>query len=112
MQFTTPSGHQVFVKDFLTYGDRRAIKRMMTGEMKIRVEDGESVSDPLSASIMLDLEEEIFRRVIEKIVLSDGNEVGGDLLEAVYGWPENDGEAVFSFINDNFNSQEPDEKKD
>lgn len=112
MTISTPSGHQVEVKNSLTYGDRRAIKRLMTDRLNIKIENGQSITDSLPASIMMDIEEEIFKRVILSITLADGSQVSGDLLETVYGWPEADGEAVFEYINQNFNSvEEISEKK-
>lgn len=113
---TTPSGHIVEFKEYLTFGERRAVNRLMTDKIKINIQGGKSVSDPLPASVMIDMQNEIFKRVIVSItekgkekVMSDGD--GTKLIQLVESWEEADGQFVFDEIDKNFNPQQSDEEK-
>lgn len=104
MNIITPSGFTVELKDSLTYGDRREIKRIMTDQLKIEVGEAAGKIEPFTASVMADIEEELFKRLIVGISDANGLNIEGDLLQVVYSWNEADGQAVFDAINEHFNS--------
>lgn len=107
MIITTPSKHKVEFKDKLTYGDRRAIKAIMLDELKVDLSsiDKQAKIPEVSLSFTMKMEEEVFRRAIKSITLADGTQATGDLLELVYSWDDEDGEAVFEYLKNDFNPE-------
>jgi hypothetical protein len=107
MIITTPSGYKVEFKDRLNYGDRRAIKAIllqsMTVELDPKNQDKSKIS-PMNLEFTQKMEEEVFKRAIKSVEI-DGKKQTGDLLDLVYTWDDSDGEAVFEYLNKNFNPQ-------
>lgn len=104
---TTPSGYQVNFKDRLTYGDRRAIKKIMRSHMKMELDvdqDTEKVDQrfqPLSMDFTDEMELEVFKRAIDSIKVGEQTHTK-NLLDLVYSWDDRDGEAVFDYLNKEF----------
>lgn len=102
MTINTPSGHVVEFKDKLTFGDRRSVKAVMLEGMKMDMENGKAKPQPISGKIDMLMEEQIFRCAIVSIKLEGKTPATGDLLDVVYSWDDADGQAVFDYLNKNF----------
>lgn len=105
MTITTPSGYIVELKDRLTYGDRRSIKGIMLQSMKMDMAEGSKPRvEPIDLSFTARMEEEVFARAIVSITKGE-EKLTKNLLEEVYSWNDEDGEAVFNYLAENFNPQ-------
>lgn len=107
MTITTPSGYKVSFKDKLNYGDKRYLKKLMLSKMKIKPTVDEKTKQfkqegmPMSMEFQAEIEEATFERAIESIEI-EGKVYKENLLEKVYTWDEKDGDAVFEFLNEEY----------
>lgn len=107
MTITTPSGYKVSFKDKLDYGDKRFLKKLMLSKMKIRPSVDEKTkkfkqeSLPMSMEFQVEIEEATFKRAIQSIEIGEKTYTE-NLLERVFSWDEEDGDAVFNFLNEQY----------
>lgn len=103
MVIKTPSGYSVELKDFLTFGQRRAIEKLLISKSKINPQT-QSLSD-IEPSLLYEVQDEAFKMLVTKIINDKGTVVEGDLFKFVNELPEEDGQLIYKTINDITNSQ-------
>ena len=94
MNFKTPSGYIVELKDKLTFGEMRLLQKGLFEGMTAEI----GKTPQLSMTKLLEFGEKAFPLLVTKITI-DGKEVEGDLLKVVNSWDNEDGEALFNQIN-------------
>jgi hypothetical protein len=105
MTITTPSGHRVEIKDFLSFGDKRHLERMMTDAVKIRKTNDGMISEPFTGSFVMDVQEEAVRRMIVGITLADGTQPTGNFKDVIDSWNSKDGQFVYDEIDRLYGSE-------
>lgn len=98
MTITTPSGHVVELKDMVTYGDQRAVRRVIQSGMKVDIESNKRM---MAGDVLMDAEETALRRLVIAVTPKDGQKITdpNQILDLVYSWPPADGTAVFQAVN-------------
>jgi MFS superfamily sulfate permease-like transporter len=100
----TPSGHIVELKEKLTFGDKKKLKRILSDQIKIEISDSKKRILPFSSSVMADAEEEAVRLGILSITLANGAKAEGDLLSVVDSWDEADAQLVYDKVDELYGS--------
>lgn len=110
IEFKTPSGHVVYLKPYLTYGQKKELKKTLLKNIRVNPKTRE-MSD-FGSDVLLDAQDLALKMLIEKIVEADGKEYSGnDVLSAVNNWKEEDGDALMDKIDDLTTLQEETNKK-
>lgn len=104
MIITTPSGYEVHLKDFLSFGEKRQLEKLIASKIKVRT-DGSSKKvdvEPVEGTINYDMQDMAFRFLVLKIIKktdSDSQEITSNIYDEVMTWQEEDGNAVFAAID-------------
>jgi len=103
MVVTTPSKYKVFLKDYLSFGQKRELQKLIFSKLKIKPSaDSEGVRrteiEEFSVDFMQDIQDKAFNMLIEKIEI-EGKEYTDNLFELVMSWNEKDGQSVFTEID-------------
>lgn len=97
-QITTPSGHKVFVKPYLTYGQSRELQRMWL--KNIRIDGNKREFKDFSADVQYEVQEVAVKMLVEKVVEADGTEHTGEaVLDVIMNWKAEDGKAAMDEID-------------
>lgn len=98
MELKTPSGHRVFLKQFLTFGQKRDIEKVFASKVKV---DPLTQKSEVDGSVLYDAQDLGVKYLIEKIIDKDSKEyTGDDILPAILSWPEEDGKLVYDKIDE------------
>jgi hypothetical protein len=84
-------------RDYLTFGEKRAIDKMYRSHMKMRMEN-EAASE-MTAEPILIAEDMAMNFLITKITMGD-QVITTDFRKAMESWKEEDGQAVVAAINE------------
>ncbi len=97
MTITTPSGHEVTIKDEVTFGDTRRIARIFLKGMRAGGAKQASLDD---ASVIQDAEDESIRVFVKQIKNSEGVIITNPdkILDQILSWPTTDAEMVLEAI--------------
>jgi hypothetical protein len=97
IEFSTPSGYQVHLKDFLDTKGYRAIQRATVAQTEIHA--GMTAQDiTIQGSAGLDAEEVALQQLLVHVTLPDQS-VAPDPVAAVGAMPFQDGQAVYARVN-------------
>ncbi len=107
MTITTPSGYEVYLKEALTFGQRREYNRLILSGAKIKplqnkVETEEDIKidmPELDPDLAFQSQDLAFKFLVEKIVI-DGTEYTDKFQDLVMNWQEEDGQAVYNAISE------------
>ncbi len=97
IQLKTPSGYTVFLRPFLTFGQRRELEKVWASKLKV---DADAKRTEFDASAIYEAEDLAVSFLVEKILDKDGNELAGKPLETILSWPDEDGRCVYDKINE------------
>src|SRR4051812_48735648 len=101
VELTTPSGHKVYLRPYLTYTDRRELRKIwgqyMTFDMQTKKEDTK-----LTAKAKFEAEEYCVRAMLQRVVEASGKEYRDEAAyAAIMAWQdERDGDAIFDKMNE------------
>ena len=101
VELVTPSGHKIYLRPYLTYGDRLEIKKIVGQHMSYDMQTGEK-DTKLTARAQYEAEEYAVKAMVQRLVEASGKEYTGvTAFEAIRNWqnPE-DGDAVFAKMNE------------
>jgi hypothetical protein len=111
MTIETPNGYKVFLKEEsdLTYRDRRSIQKVFLSNTKV---SAKTKAFDVSASTILDAQDELLRIMLLKILTPSGEELSGDLFEVVSNWKSiEDADSVYNQVNEVFSALNESKKK-
>lgn len=101
VEITTPSGHKVYLRPYLTYTDKRELRKIfgqyMTFDMKTKQENNQ-----LNGRAKLEAEEYAVKAMVQRVVEVSGKEYTGvDAYNAIMAWQdEKDGDAIFAKMDE------------
>lgn len=99
MVIKTPSGYEVTLKDFLSFGEKRELMKPIMAHTKITPSDGNKANiQEMSIDFIDDVQDKAFSFLVQKIKIN-GEEMTTNLYDVVMNWPEKDGVAVFDAID-------------
>ena len=98
---TTPGGYKIEVKEKLTYEDRRELQKAMLDRVRYTVDiRGRRIPEPISASVIMEVQEIALRRSLVSIIRPDGSLVEGYLYDyLVNDVDDEDVDFIFSEID-------------
>lgn len=100
MTITTPSGYEVSIKDFLSFGEKRQLEKLIASRIKIKADSNQKIDmAPVDASINYEMQDMAFGFLVQKIIKGE-QEITTNLYDEIMSWPEGDGQAVFNAINE------------
>ncbi len=100
MIITTPSGYEVHVKDFLSFGEKRQLEKLIASRIKVKADADNKVDiSPVDGSVNYEMQDMAFGFLVQKI-LKEGAEITTSLYDEIMSWHEADGKAVFDAINE------------
>jgi len=102
MQITTPSGAVVEFRDQLTFGDKKAVKRVIQNALKFDVESKES--QDVGLGFMIDAQEVLISRVITEIREPNGKVITSSFVKYIDSLNVEDGQFIFDKIDEQFGS--------
>jgi hypothetical protein len=97
LSLTTPSGFIIEYREYLTFGEKRAIDKMYRSHMKMRMEN--DAASEMTAEPMLIAEDMAMNFLITKITMGD-QVIIADFRKTMESWKEEDGQAVVTAINE------------
>lgn len=98
MELKTPSGHRVFLKSFLSFGQKRDIEKVFASKVKV---DPLTQKSEVDGSVLYDAQDLGVKYLVEKIIDKDGKEYTGDeVLSVILSWSEKDGKLVYDKIDE------------
>jgi len=97
MILTTPSGYEVHIKDFLSFGEKRQLEKFIASKVMVKADSKQQVE--VSGSLNYEMQDMAFSFLIQKIVKAE-EEITTKLYDEVMSWREEDGQAVFDAINE------------
>ena len=100
----TPSGYEVHLKEYLSFGQKRQLQKFMYSKMRVKQVAGEGGKakaeiEEFSVDFMQELQDKAFEMLVEKIII-DGKEYTEDLYNMVMGWKEADGQVLYAKIDE------------
>jgi len=99
MVITTPSGYEVYLKEYFTFGQKRQLMKIIYAKMRIKPSGtGKAEVQDFSVDFMQELQDQAFKMIIEKIVIDKKEYIDG-LYEMVMSWKEEDGQVVYEKID-------------
>src|SRR5262245_38298935 len=100
MIITTPSGYEVHLKDYLSFGEKRQLEKLIASRVMVKTDGSQKVDiAPVEGSINYDMQDMAFGFLVLKVV-KDGQELTANLYDEIMSWREADGQAVFNAINE------------
>ncbi len=100
MVITTPSGYEVHINDFLSFGEKRQLEKLVASKVMVKADGKQEVDvQPVSGSLNYEMQDMAFSFLVRKIIKGE-EEVSVKLYDEVMGWKEEDGIAVFDAINE------------
>jgi hypothetical protein len=100
MILTTPSGYEVHIKDFLSFGEKRQLEKFIASKVMVKADSKRQVEvEPVSGSLNYEMQDMAFGFLIQKIIKVE-EEITTKLYDEVMTWKEEDGQAVFDAINE------------
>ena len=99
--FTTPSGHKITIKPFVTFGDKRQLSRALMDTTDI---DPNKPGDMrVKGKAMLDVQDLAVSLLIEQVELKDGTVHLGSgnqaIVDVIMAMPEEDGQMIYDKID-------------
>ncbi len=99
MIITTPSGYEVHLKDFLTFGEKRQLEKLVASKIRVKADANKQVDiEPVEGSINYEMQDMAFNFLIQKIVKGE-EEITAKLYEEVMSWREEDGDPVYEALD-------------
>ncbi len=99
MTITTPSGYEVHLKDYLAFGEKRQLEKLIASKIKVSTDVNQKVDiAPVEGSINYEMQDMAFAFLVQKIV-KDGEELTTKLYDEVMTWKEEDGTVVYEAID-------------
>ena len=97
----TPSGHKVSLRPYLTYTDKRELRKIYANYMSVDVQ-AQKTSTIINGRAMFEAEEYALRAVIVRLVEASGKTYeGSNAYDALMAWEnEADGDAVIAKVNE------------
>lgn len=101
VELVTPSGHKVYLRPYLTYTDKRELRKIYAQYMSVDVQT-QKTDTTINGRAMFEAEEYALRAVIIRLVDNAGSVYeGGAAYDAVMAWQnEADGDAVIAKVNE------------
>jgi hypothetical protein len=111
IEFIVPSGHKVYFKPYLTYGEKRALRRVLASSIDNDIVTGKQDSN-VSGDKVIEAQELAAKFMIKRIITAGGVVKEGELAyQEVMNWEsEADGDAVFHKMNEITSSKAIDEE--
>lgn len=101
IEFITPSGHQVYLKPHLTYGDKRDLERVFA---KATVVDPQTKEVAFDSASIYDAQDLAVKRMVVRLVTKSHPIIETDvpeaILSAILAMPEEDGKAIFDKVEE------------
>lgn len=97
MVFETVSKHKVFLKEFINYGQKRAINSILLENAPITSDisgQEQKMSQVLNPANMYKMQDKACEIVIEKIIKSDGKEITSNFATEILEWDSEDAEPL------------------
>ncbi len=100
MTITTPSGYEVHIKDYLAFGEKRQLEKLIASKIKVSTDSNQKIDiAPVEGSINYEMQDMAFGFLVQKIV-KEGEELTAKLYDEVMSWREEDGQVVFQAIDE------------
>lgn len=100
MVITTPSKYEVHIKDYLSFGEKRQIEKLVASKVMVKAGGKEQVNvEPVSGSLNYEMQDLAFGFLVQKIIKGE-EEITTKLYDEVMSWREEDGSVVFDAINE------------
>lgn len=100
MIITTPSGFEVHIKDYLSFGEKRQLEKLIASRITVKANANQKVDiSPVEGSINYEMQDMAFGFLVQKIV-KESEELTTNLYDEIMSWREADGKAVFDAINE------------
>lgn len=99
MVITTPSGYKVTVKDFITFGQRRELERILISASKVNPQT--QTMGEISPSALYDVQDKAVEMLVTQI--EKGHEqqiIASGFVSEIASWKEEDGAVVYAKINE------------
>lgn len=109
MTIKTPSGITVEVKDKPTFGDRKAVKKVIQNSLTMNV-DSKTAND-VGMGFLLEAQEVFYSRIILSITFPDGKKVTDNIIQTIDDMDEADGQYIFDELEKNFKILTGDDEK-
>jgi len=97
IEYTTPSGHKVFIKPKLTFGQFRQIARIQVSSYTL---DPATKKMSYDGGSIYNAEDYAFKCLVTKIVDNTGKEYTSELLNVINEWDKVDGDYIYEKINE------------
>lgn len=102
MKITTPSKYEVHFKEYLTFGQKRVLQRLIFSQIRVTpstdAKKSANVND-FSVEFMQDVQDKACEMLIEKIIIN-GKEHTDNLVDLVLSWRDEDGQAVYTKVDE------------
>ncbi len=93
----TPSGHKVYIKQSITYGEEREIEKASVSRIVVDPTSKKMIYDGSSA---FDAEDLSLKLLVVKVIDKDGHEFTGDtILPTILSWGRADAKAVYGAVD-------------
>lgn len=104
MIITTPSGYNVTIKDYMSFGASREIQRVTLSTVKVMVngskkEVKEDNAFELSPTIYYDMQDKAIELLVEKIEKSE-QVITSDFVKEISNWSKEDAKPVYDKIDE------------
>lgn len=101
---TTPSGYVVSICDYVPYGLRRQLQKMMIGNNDLDVDTAKAPNNlgtvKIKASALFDAQDESLKTMVLSVRVGETTKTDpSDILSTVMSWPSADGECVMQAVN-------------
>jgi hypothetical protein len=102
IEVSTPSGYKVFLKDFLSFGDKRSLMAIMYENIKVKpTADAQKPDiDEIPLTFMSKVEDRALELLVVKIEKPEQVVVTTGFHKEIMSWKEEDGQAVMNKINE------------
>lgn len=101
VEFSTPSGHKVYLRPYLTYAEKRELRKIYGNYMSLDAKASEA-NTAVNGRAVFEAEEYALKCVIVRMVATDGKVYEGvKAYEAIMASEnEADGDAIISKVNE------------
>src|SRR5882757_6716723 len=101
VEFITPSGHKVSLRPYLTYTDKRELRKIYANYMSVNVQT-QKTDTTINGRAMFEAEEYALKAVIQRLAEVSGKVYEGmAAYDAVMAWEnEADGDAIIAKVNE------------
>lgn len=121
VEVVTPSNHKVFIKESLTYGEKKQLRKFLTSHIEIDLNANNSDTtkavqqamkgNMIKADIMLDYQDKALELSVIRIIDQSGIEHNQNILEYINNMSEKDGETIMSRVRELHLTEKPEGEK-